>query len=285
MLRHAMMIAAGVVFLIMLSAVFIVDQREQALVLQFGEPVRVVKDPGLHFKVPMVQNVVKFDRRVLDLNARANEVIAADQKRLIVDAFIKFRIGDPLKFYQAVRTEAIAMQRLDTFLDSSLRQILGSVPLSALLTDKRIEVMRAISHEVQTKAKEIGVEVVDVRIRRADLPQENSEAIFKRMRTEREREAKEHRAQGAEDGQRIRSRADRDRKVLIAEAEKKAQIIRGQGDSEATRIFAEAFSRDPDFFAFYRSMQAYRVTMTKDDTDMVLSPNSEFLKYFDRSAN
>jgi membrane protease subunit HflC len=284
-LRPIYLILLVVVLIVLSSSVFVIEQREQGLVLQLGEPVKVVYQPGIHTKIPLVQNVVKFDKRILDLNARANEVIAADQKRLIVDAFVKFRIKDPLKFYQTVRTEAVALQRLDTFLDSSLRQVLGSVPLSALLTDKRSEVMHGIWQELEGKAQQLGIEVVDVRIMRADLPQKNSEAIFHRMQTEREREAKEFRAQGAEDGQRIRAQADKERKILLAEADKKSEIIRGDGDAQATRIFADAFSRDPDFFAFYRSMQAYRTTLGKDDTSMVLSPDSEFLKYFDKPGS
>lgn len=284
MKKNLIMFLAAGVMLLLINAAFIVDQREQALVLQFGDTRRVVKDAGLHFKIPFVQNVVKFDMRVLDLNASANEVIAADQKRLIVDAFVKYRITDPLKFYQTVRREVIAQQRLDTFLDSSLREVLGSYPLSALLTGQRQELMKKITQEVAGKSKGLGIDVVDVRIMRADLPPTNSEAIFKRMQTEREREAKEFRAKGAEDAQGIRSRADKERTIILAEAQKKAQIMRGEGDGQAAQLFSNAFNRDPEFYGFYRTMQAYRASINKDDTSLVLSPDSEFLRYFDKGS-
>ncbi|NDF12442.1 MAG: protease modulator HflC [Proteobacteria bacterium] len=282
--RNAVVFFVAVFLLVLINSAFIVDQREQALVLQFGDTKSVVKDSGLHFKIPFVQNVVKFDMRVLDHNASANEIIAADQKRLIVDAFVKYRIVDPLKFYQTVRRETIAEQRLDTFLDSSLREVLGSYPLSALLTGQRSEVMKKIAQAVGVKARGLGMEVVDVRIMRADLPQTNSEAIFKRMQTEREREAKEFRAKGAEDAQGIRSRADKERTIILAEAQKKAQILRGEGDAQAAQLFSSAFNRDPEFYSFYRTMQAYRASINKDDTSVVLSPDSEFMKYFDKGA-
>ena len=268
------------VFIMVASSVYTVAQTEQALVLQLGEPVSVVKEPGLNFKMPFVQNVVKFDNRILDLNARPNEVIASDQKRLIVDAFVKYKITDPLKFYQTVREENTLMQRLNTNLDSSLRQVLGSIPLSALLTGERAKIMGFILENVKQKSLELGIEVVDVRIMRADLPQLNSEAIFRRMQTEREREAKEFRAQGAEEAQRIKSRADKERTIILAEAEKQSQIIRGSGDAEATKIFADAFTRDEEFFSFYRTMQAYKNTLKKEDTSMILSPDNDFMKYF-----
>lgn len=276
-------ILAVLVFIVLITALqsfFMVDQREQVLVLQLGDPVKVVKDPGLNFKIPFIQNIVRVDNRVLDLSARPNEVIASDQKRLIVNAFVKFKVTDPLRFYQTVRTEDTLIERLNTNLDSSMRQILGSFPLSSLLTDKRPEIMRDIQQSVRTKSLELGVEVIDVRIMRADLPQKNSEAIYRRMQTEREREAKEFRAQGAEEAQRIKSRADKERTVILAEADKQSQILKGEGEAEATRIFADAFSRDEEFFSFYRTMQAYRETLKKDDTTMILSPDNDFMKYF-----
>jgi membrane protease subunit HflC len=279
-MRNIIIIIAGVILVSILSSLYTVDQREQAIVLQLGEAVRLVKEPGLHVKIPFVQNVVKFDNRILDLNARPNEVIASDQKRLIVDAFVKYKIIDPLKFYQTVREERVLRQRLNTNLDSSLRQVLGSVPLSALLTGERSDIMNNIQRNVAERSKEFGIDVVDVRIMRADLPQENSKAIYKRMQTEREREAKEFRAQGAEEAQRIRARAEKERTIILAEAEKKAQILRGEGDAEANKVFSDAFSLDEDFFAFYRTMQAYRNTLKKEDTTMVLSPENEFMKYF-----
>lgn len=278
--RMLYIVIGTVAFLLLISAVFIVDQRRQVLVLQFGEPVRVVKKAGIHLKLPFIQHLETFDNRLLALHAKPSEVIASDQKRIIVDAFVQYKINDPLKFYQTVRSETVASQRLNTFLDSGLRQVLGHHPLSALLTGERTAVMQAIAQEVGSKAAAFGIEVVDVRIMRADLPQKNSESIFLRMQTEREREAKEFRAQGAEEGQRIRSSADKERTIILAEAEKKAEILRGEGDAESTRIFAKAVGQDPEFYAFYRSLQAYRTAMKKDDTSIVLSPNSEFLKYF-----
>jgi len=267
--------------IIFLGSVYIVDETEQAIVLQFGEPQSGIKKAGLHFKRPFfLQNVVKMDKRILDLNAEPRELIAADQKRLIVDAFAKFRITNPLKFYQTVRNEFGIRTRLNSILDSRLREVLGSVPLSTLLTGERSDIMRQIKDNVNKETEGFGIDVVDVRIMRADLPEENSKAIFKRMQTEREREAKEFRAQGAEEAQRITSRAERDRTVLLAEAEKKAQILRGEGDAEATNIFAEAFGKDPEFFNFYRSMQAYRMTLKKENTSMILSPESDFLHLF-----
>ncbi len=262
------------------STLFIVEQTEQVLVLQFGEAKRVIKEPGLHYKIPFVQNVARFDRRIIDLNADPEEVIASDQKRLIVDAFAKYRIINPLQFYQTVRTEAKMQERLNAILQARLRGVLGSHPLSALLTDQRVKIMATIRDNITKEAAAFGIEVVDVRIMRADLPSNNSQAIFLRMQTERAREAKEFRAKGAEEGQRITARADRDKAVLLAEARKKSEILRGEGDGDATRIFAEAFGRDPAFFDFYRTMQAYRATLNKENTRMVLSPDSGFLRHF-----
>lgn len=271
----------GVAVILLLGSVFTVKEVEQALVLRFGEPVAVVKEPGLHFKRPFLfETIRKFDDRILDLNADPKELIASDQKRLIVDAFAKYRIVDPLKFYQTVRDEHGIRTRLNSILDSRLREVLGGVPLSTLLTGERAVIMEKIQKNVNSESIDFGVDVVDVRIMRADLPEKNSQAIFQRMQTEREREAKEFRAQGAEEAQRITSRADKDRTVILAEARKKAQILKGEGDAEATRIFAEAFGKDVDFFSFYRSLQAYNGTLDKENTSMVLSPDSEFLKYF-----
>jgi modulator of FtsH protease HflC len=280
------------------NSLFVVSQTEQALILQFGKPVRVVQEPGLNGKVPFVQNVEFYDKRLLDFDAESKEVIAADQKRLIVDAFVRYRITDPLRFKQTVGNEATMRSRLNSILESSLRQVLGSVPLSAVLSEKRSEMMDDIRSLVNAQAMGIkveggddnitkggfGVEVVDVRIKRADLPPANSEGIYKRMQTEREREAKEFRAKGAEDAQKIRSQADKERTILIAEAQKKAEITRGEGDGQATKIFADAFGQDADFFQFYRSMQAYRKSLDKGDTTMVLSPDNEFLKFMEKGA-
>jgi membrane protease subunit HflC len=272
---------AAVVLALALSALFTVHQTEQALVLQFGDPKRKVTEPGLHFKLPFVQNAVYIDRRVLDFDGDAQEVILGDQKRLVVDAFARYRIVDPLRFYQAVGTEAVLRGRVDTILDASLRKVLGEVPLFTVLSADRSELMNKIRVQANTETKQFGIDIIDVRIKRADLPTENSQAIYRRMQTERDREAKELRAQGAELAQRIRARADRERRVILAEAGKESQIIRGQGDAQAVKIFADAFGRDVDFFTFYRSMQAYRNALADDSTSVVLTPDSQFFRFFD----
>ncbi len=292
-------IAVATVLFVLMNSVFIVNQTEQALILQFGKPVRVVKDAGLNFKTPFVQNVEYFDKRLLEFNAESNEVIASDQKRLIVDAFVRYRITDPLRFKQTVGNEFTMRSRLNSILESSLRQVLGGVPLSTVLSEKRAEIMsnirslvnlQAMGAKIEGGAENItkggfGIEVVDVRIKRADLPATNSEGIYKRMQTEREREAKEFRAKGAEDAQKIRSQADKERTIILAEAKKKSEITRGEGDGAATKIFADSFGRDQDFFQFYRSMQAYKKTLDKKDTTMLLSPNNEFLQFMEKGSN
>ena len=274
-------ILVAVLAILAASSLFTVHQAEQALVLQFGEPRRVIQKPGLNFKIPFVQNVRYLDFRLLEFDAPAEEMILSDQKRLVVDAFTLYRISNPLKFYQSVGTEAVARTRLGSIVNAATRRTLGSVPLSTVVSKERASIMSNIRDTVNKEAKPLGIDVVDVRMKRADLPDENSQAIFRRMQTEREREAKEFRAQGAEVGQRIRSRADKEKTILLAEARKNAQILRGQGDGEAVRIFAEAFGQDVDFFSFYRSMQAYREALSSDDTTMVLSPESDFFKFFD----
>ncbi len=274
--------AALLLLIIGLSSVYTVQQTDQALVLQLGEPVGApVTEPGLHFKVPLFQNVITFDKRVLNLDAAAEEVIAADQKRLVVDSFARYRIVNPLLFYQTVGNEAAANSRLGSIVNSSLRQALGSQPFQAMLSAGRSTLMRQISDLVSQEAKGFGIEIVDVRIRRADLPEANSQAIYKRMQTEREREAREFRAQGAEAGQRIRADADRQRSVILADARRQSEISRGEGDATAIRTFAEAFGKDPQFYAFYRSMQAYRTALASKTTTMVLSPSSDFFRFLD----
>lgn len=280
--RVVLTVIGGLVLFVVvvgLSSVFTVYQAQQAIVLQFGEPMRVVQKPGLHFKVPFVQNVLTFDKRLLDFDADAQEVIMLDQRRLVVDAFARYRIVDPLLFFQTAGTEQAMRARLSAIVNASLRNVLGSVPFSAVLSNRRSELMRQISDLVVGEAKAFGVDVQDVRIMRADLHPDNSPAIFARMQTEREREARQERAQGAEASQRIRAEAERDRTVIVAEAQRQANVLRGQGDAEATRIFAEAFNRDPQFYAFYRSLQAYRQSIT-DGTTMVMTPDSEFFRYF-----
>jgi membrane protease subunit HflC len=262
------------------SSLFTVHQAEQALVLQLGEPIRAESNPGLKFKIPFIQNVIFLDKRILAFDAPAEEVIASDQKRLVVDSFLRFRISDPLKFYQSVGNETVARSRLASILNSGVRKVLGQETFSTVLSGERVELMRQIQETVNKEAGEFGITVVDVRIKRADLPEANSQAIFRRMQTEREREAKEFRAQGAEISQRIRARADREKTVLLAEAEREAEILRGEGDAQVVKIFADAYGRDIDFFSFYRSMLAYREALGADETTMVLSPDSEFFRYF-----
>ena len=285
--RHLLIgigVAVGVVALLAASALFTVHQTQQALVLQFGNPKRIITEPGLHVKIPFIQNAIYIDRRVLDFDAVSEEIILGDQKRLVVDAFARYKIVDPLRFYQTVGTEEVFRSRINTILDASLRKALGEVPLFTVLSEDRSGLMARIRDQANVEAKQFGVDVVDVRIKRADLPAENSQAIYRRMQTEREREAKELRAQGAEMAQRIRARADRERRVLLAEARKESQIARGEGDGEAVRIFAEAFGRDIDFFTFYRTMQAYRDALGDDNTSFVLSPDSEFFRFFGNSV-
>lgn len=282
------------------NALFIVKQTEQALVLQFGRPVRVEQAPGLKFKMPFIQNVEYFDKRLIDFDAESKEVIAADQKRLTVDAFVRYRITDPLRFKQTVADERTMRSRLNSILEGSLRQVIGGVPLSDVISQKRPAIMQSIRNlvNVQTSGARVddasgekgsvrgfGIEIVDVRIRRADLPPANSEGIYKRMQTEREREAAEFRARGAEDAQKIRSQADKERTIILAEARRKAEITRGEGDGEATKIFAQAFGQDEDFFQFYRTMQAYKKTLGKGDTTLILSPDNAFLRMLEKGQD
>ncbi|MBN9671598.1 protease modulator HflC [Roseibium aggregatum] len=265
---------------------FVVNPTQQALVLTFGQIDRVVNqsdsdDPGLKVKYPWpIQNVIYLDKRILDLNMSSQEVIAADLKRLVVDAFARYRIQDPVLFYQRVNNIPEANQRLSTFLQSSLRSVVAKASFEAIVRDDRSGLMEEIRNEVSQAASELGIEVIDVKIRRADLPEANSQAIYARMQTERQREATEIRAQGEEAARRIKSRADRDATVLVAEAKRDAEIIRGDGDAERNKIFAEAFGADPEFFAFYRSMQAYESGLKSGDTSLVLSPDSSFFRFF-----
>lgn len=277
------MAAIGVI-IVAASTFFTVHQNEQVLVLQFGDPKRVIREPGLNFKIPFVQDVVSYDKRVLEFDNQSEEVIANDRKRLVVDAFARYRIEDPLKFYQAVGTEDVARVRLGNLLNAAMRRIVGSVSLLAVVSGERARLMNQIRDIVNTDARQYGINVIDVRIRRADLPEENSQAIFQRMQTEREREAREARAQGEEQSLKIRADADRKRAVILSEAKRDADITRGEGDAEAIKVFAEAFGKDPDFFAFYRSMQAYRQALDSGNTTMILSPDSEFFRYFGEAS-
>jgi membrane protease subunit HflC len=262
------------------SSMFTVYQTQQALVVRLGQPVRPVTEPGLNFKVPLIDSVITIDKRILDLESPAQEVIASDQKRLVVDAFARYRIQDPLRFYQTLGSVAGANSQLAILLNSALRRVLGEVTFTHVVRDQRAELMARIRELVDTEAKAYGISVVDVRIRRADLPEQNSQAVYQRMQTERQREAAEFRAQGSQRSQEIRSRADRDVTVLLADATSKAEQTRGEGDGERNRIFAEAFGKDPDFFGFYRSMQAYETGMRHSDTRMLLRPDTEFFRYF-----
>ena len=266
-------------FAIYLS-LFVVKEINQAIVLQFGDPKKVIVEPGLQVKIPFIQNVVFLDRRILNLDAPPEEVIASDQKRLIVDAYARFKIIDPLKFYISVGDERVARSRLSTIINSRIRSVLGKQSLATLLSEDRTKQMTIIQEGVNTEAKNFGIEIIDVRIKRADLPQANSEAIFKRMQTEREREAKEFRAKGAEMAVTITSTADKEVTVLLANAKKQSEIMKGEGDGQRNKIFANAFGKEPAFFAFYRAMQAYENALIGGDTSLILSPDSDFFKFF-----
>ena len=261
-------------------SIFIVKEINQAIVLQFGDPKRIISKPGLNFKIPFIQNVVFLDKRILNLDTPPEEVIASDQKRLIVDAFARFQIVDPLKFYISVGNERVARSRLSTIINSRIRSVLGTQRLQTLLSADRTNQMALIQDGVNNEAEKFGIKIVDVRIKRADLPPANSEAIYRRMQTERNREAKEFRAKGAEMAITITSTADKEVTVILAEAEKQSQIMKGEGDGQRNKIFAEAFGRDPEFFAFYRAMQAYETALIGGDTSLILSPDSEFFKFF-----
>ncbi|EME69076.1 membrane protease subunit stomatin/prohibitin-like protein [Paramagnetospirillum caucaseum] len=274
-------VIAAIALVLGSSSLFIVNQAEQALVLRFGAHRATIKEPGLHAKLPFIEDVVRYDIRLLSLDPPDEQIILGDQKRIVVDTFTRFLIADPLKFYQAVRTEVQARAQMTQIVSSAMRRVMGQVMLPSILSDERARIMEQIQHEVAERSlREMGIQVVDVRLRRADLPDETSQSIYDRMKSERERQAKEARAQGYEWSQQIRARADRERTVLLAEAQRQAQIERGQGDAEANRIFAEAFGKDPQFFTLYRSLQAYREALGDGNTTLVLSPDNEFLKAF-----
>ena len=261
-------------------SIFIVKEINQAIVLQFGDPKRIILKPGLNFKIPFIQNVVFLDKRILNLDAPPEEVIASDQKRLIVDAFARFQIVDPLKFYISVGNERVARSRLSTIINSRIRSVLGTQRLQTLLSEDRTKQMSLIQDGVNNEAGKFGIKIVDVRIKRADLPPANSEAIYRRMQTEREREAKEFRAKGAEMAITITSTADKEVTVILANAQKQSEIMKGEGDGQRNKIFADAFGQDAEFFAFYRSMQAYEKSLIGGETSLILSPDSEFFKFF-----
>src|SRR5437016_5563658 len=276
-------IIAAVVLLALIlgyGSLFTVYQTRQALVVRLGQPVRVVTEPGLNFKIPLIDSVIHIDKRILDLENPSQEVIASDQKRLVVDAFARYKITRPLMFYQTVGSVEGANSRLSTLLNSALRRVLGEATLTHVVKDDRALLMARVREQLEAEAQAFGIAIVDVRIRRADLPEQNSQAVYQRMQTERQREAAEFRAQGSQRGQEIRARADRDVTVLIADATNKAEQVRGEGDGERNRIFADAYGRDSDYFAFYRAMQAYEAGLRHNDTRMLLKPDSEFFRFF-----
>jgi len=274
------------IFLVVIAyqSFFVVQEINQAIVLQFGDPKKLITKPGLQVKIPFIQNVVFLDRRILSLDPQPEEVIASDQKRLIVDAYARFKIVDPLKFYISVGDERVARSRLATIINSRLRSVLGTQSLATLLSEDRTKQMAIIQEGVNNEAEKFGITIIDIRIKRADLPQANSEAIYKRMQTEREREAKQFRARGAEMAVTITSTADKEVTVLLANAKKQSEIMKGEGDGQRNKIFANAFGKDPEFFSFYRAMQAYEKALIGGDTSLILSPDSDFFKFFGNAA-
>ena len=273
-------ILGGLALLIIIAgSLFQLDQRQNAIVFQFGEAVRVLDKPGLHMKIPLIQNVEYFDNRILTVDAEAKELTAADGKRTIVDAFAKFRITDPVTFYKTVNNYQGVKIRLNKILESSMRKVIGRVDLTSMLSTERSNVMHDIRENVNDETKAFGLEVIDVRILRADLPKENSAAIYRRMQTEREKEAKQIRAEGQEEGARIRSRADKESQIILADAYMQAQVIKGEGDSSAAKLYNGAYAKDPDFYKFYKTLATYKVILSKDNTSYVISPDSALLEF------
>lgn len=266
------------------DAFFTVNQTQQALVLQFGQLKATHTDPGLKVKIPFIQDVHYLEKRVIEIVPPIPEVLLSDQKRINVSAYARYRIENPLAFYRAVRVEARAQERLTGLIDASLRQILGSITLASLLSEERKDIMNNIKKDLQENSKELGINIIDVRIVRADLPQQTSESIYRSMRSEREREAADFRAQGQELAQQIKSRAERERTVILTEAQRDAQKVRGEGDAEAIATYASAFQLDPQFYSFYRSLEAYKKSLGEGDATIVLSPDSEFMKFFNRKG-
>lgn len=276
----AVIILALILLIVGYSSLFTVYQTRQALVVRLGNPLRIETQPGLHVKMPLIDSVIYVDKRILDIENSPQEILASDSKPLIVDAFARYRVRDPLKFYQTVGTTDGANSRLSPLLNAAVRRVLGDATLIQVVRDQREALMGRVREQIESEARNFGVEIVDVRIRRADLPSQNSEAVYNRMRTDREREAQEFKSQGTQKAQEIRARADRDATVIVADAMSKAEQTRGEGDAERNRIFAEAYGKDPDFFAFYRSMQAYESGLQQGDTRLVVRPDSEFFRYF-----
>ena len=285
-------IAALAVFILLANTLFVVDQRQQALVLRFGEPVRVINAPGragagLNVKAPFLENVIKFDRRNISLEAQQEEIIAADQRRLVVDAFVRYRISDPLQYYRTLRDDRTAADRIERLVNSSLRQVLGSASFNEIISGRRGELMLQTRNDVSRRAaaSRLGIQIIDVRIRRADLPAENQPTVYRRMQTAREQEAARLRAVGEQQKREIIASADREVSITLATAQELGETTRGEGDAQRTRIFADAYGRDASFAAFYRSMQAYEASLGQGDTTLVLSPDSAFFRYFERGPS
>lgn len=280
-LRAAVLIVVGIVVVLFYAATFVVQQTQSAIVLRFGAVRTVATEPGLYFKLPApFEQVVFLDNRILDLDLPAQEIIASDQKRLVVDAFTRYRISDPLRFFQAVNNIPRANSQLASIVNGTVRSVLAEASFTAMVRTDRSRLMGRIRDDVNREAGRFGMTVVDVRLRRVDLPQANSQAIFQRMQTERQREAAEARALGGQQAQEIRAKAERDAIIIVAEAQRKSDELRGEGEGERNRIFAEGFGKDPEFFAFYRSMQAYEASLKSGDTRMLLAPDSPFFRFF-----
>lgn len=277
------LVPVGLVIALVYSCVFQVQQIQQAIVLQFGEPMKIVTKPGLSFKLPY-QEVRTFENRIVDLDLEPEDIILSDQKRLVVDTLTRYKITDPLKYFQAVGSEFSAKQRLQTIVRSSLRSVLGSITLADLLSAKRDEIMNNVQKRVFEASSPFGVEVVDLRIRQADLPARNSEAIFESMKAERQREANEFRARGEEQALRIKAEAEKDKLILLANAHRKSNVLRGEGDAESIEIYAKAFNKDPKFYNFYRSLHAYKKSMSGENTTFILSPKSDFFRFFNKNS-
>ncbi len=282
--KGLILVTAGVLAILVWASAFIVTQSEIALLLQMGRPIKAVDTPGLFFKVPFIQNVITYDKRLIDVDLPSAEIISSDQKRLVVDSYVLYKITNPLQFYETLGTEEVARTRLQTLAGASLRRVLGNNPLANLLSQDRKHIMAQIQEGVWKAAQPFGIDVVDVRIRHADLPKANSEAIYLRMESERKREAKEFRAQGEEEARKIRSHADKERIILLANADKQSQKLRGEGESEAITLLGRIFSKDPKFFEFYRSLEAYKNALTPSTTTLVLEPSGDFFKFFKRGA-
>jgi membrane protease subunit HflC len=280
----AFAVLAAIALIVLYSALFTVNQNQQAIVLRFGEPIRIITDPGLQYKVPVMDSVVYIDKRILDLENPAQEVIASDQKRLVVDAFARYKVSDPLRFYQTLGSVERANSQLATLLNSALRRVLGESTFIQIVRDEREALMGRIREQITREGQSFGIAVVDVRIRRADLPEANSQAVFQRMQTQIQREAAEIRAGGNQIAQTIRAKADREVTVTVAEAQSRGEQIRGEGDAMRNKIYADAYNQDRDFFAFYRSMQAYEQTMKRGDTTLLITPDSDFMRYFNDAA-